>query len=265
MAFTGWNDAGQAATDTAAFVRTALRLTPCATMPSESYYDLRAARPIAVLDDEGETELIWPAPVLYGPPDDDDSRIYVLQGAEPSLNWTDFCRDLIGLITAERVDRILLVGSMLLDVPHRRPVVRYVHSLDAGVRRELDIVRSEYEGPVGILTVLADAARRLDLPAVSVWGCVPSYLNDDPSPKVVAALAGELAAIIGTELPIADLLASSEAWELRADRRVQQDEELTELVAQLDVEFEARSRSGGGHFAQAVESFLAREPDPRNE
>lgn len=265
VAFAGWNDAGRAATETAAFVRTSLRLMPRATMPAETYYDLRAVRPIAVLEDDGETALIWPSPVLYGPAvgADDGPAVFVLQGAEPSLNWTAFCRDLVDLLASEGIGHLLLLGSMGLDVPHRGPVVRYVHSLDAAVRRELDIVRSEYEGPVGILTVLADIARRAGVPAVSVWGCVPSYFDDDPSPKIVAAMAAETAAILGADLPIADLQPASDSWERRADLVVAEDEELSAFVAKLEAEFEVRTNTGGDQFAEAIESFLAQDTDDR--
>ena len=52
----------------------------------------------------------------------------------------------------------------------------FASSEDPEVRSDLDLEKSTYEGPVGILSVLSEAAARVGIPTVSIWASVMAPL-----------------------------------------------------------------------------------------
>ena len=201
VAFEGWNDAGEAATGAARAPRERLELEAIAAVDPELYFDYQfnAARR-SQIDDDGERRLSWPGAAILGPsgmpPADDDESVtgpgaatlHVLLGAEPSRSWKGFAAELIDAALAADIDGIVLLGAMLADVPHTRPLSVFASSENPEVRAALGVERSSYEGPVGILSVLADQAERVGIPTVSLWASVPHYVHNAPSPKAVLAL-----------------------------------------------------------------------------
>ena len=95
---------------------------------------------------------------------------------------------------------------MLADVPHTRPISIFACSENAAVRTQLGIERSSYEGPVGILSVLGDAAERSAFRRMSIWASVPHYVHNAPSPKATLALIDKLEEIIDVVIPRGELV-----------------------------------------------------------
>ena len=91
-------------------------------------------------------------------------NIYLLLGTEPSRSWKRFTAEVIDAALAADIGGIVFLGAMLADVPHTRPISIFASSDNAQVRAELDIERSNYEGPVGILSVIAEAAEKVGHP-----------------------------------------------------------------------------------------------------
>ena len=59
------------------------------------------------------------------------------------------------------------------------------------LREILGLERSQYEGPIGILSVLSLAFEEAGIPCASVWASVPHYVHNSPSPKATLALLEE--------------------------------------------------------------------------
>ena len=85
------------------------------------------------------------------------------------------------------VQLVLTLGALMADVAHSRPIPVTVSS-DQEVRHRFDAEMSNYEGPTGIVGVLADAAVQVGIPSVSAWAAIPHYAGHTPSPKATAAL-----------------------------------------------------------------------------
>src|SRR5690242_13491736 len=85
-------------------------------------------------------------------------NIYLLLGTEPSRSWRSFTAEIMDVALAADIGVIVFLGAMLADVPHTRPISVFVSSENAGVRAELGVERSTYEGPVGILSALGEGA-----------------------------------------------------------------------------------------------------------
>ena len=86
-------------------------------------------------------------------PDLFDLRI--LLGVEPSRNWIEFSKEIADAVDAEEIDSVIFLGAMLADTPHTRPISITATTTNEAVALENATELSMYEGPVGILSVLA--------------------------------------------------------------------------------------------------------------
>ncbi|MFD1722593.1 PAC2 family protein [Amnibacterium endophyticum] len=281
VAFEGWNDAGEAATNAVRMVRDALPLTPVLEIDPELYMDYQFNRPTVGVDEHGEKSLTWPGATMYGPvshrrgrgivpegeepsPRIDRDDLYVLLGVEPSRSWKAFVGEIIDSALVADVEGIVMLGAMLADVPHTRPISTFASSEDAEVRSELDLERSSYEGPVGILSVISDAAARVGIPTVSIWASVPHYVHNAPSPKATLALVERLEAVLGVDVPRGDLETEAEAWETGIDQLAGEDEDMAAYIEQLE---KARDtidspEASGESIAREFERYLRRGDGP---
>ena len=261
MAFEGWNDAGEAATSAVSSLRESLELTPLFEVDAEEYFDFQFNRPNLTLDENGRRVLAWPGVTLYGPVGAEE--FFLLLGAEPSRNWRSFTAEILEAIEDREITGVVFLGAMLADVPHTRPISVFVSSDNPEVRRALGVERSSYEGPVGILSVLAIACETVGLPTASIWASVPHYVHSVPSPKATLALVEKLEDVIGVEIPRGNLEVEAEAWETGIDVLAGEDEDMAAYIAGLE---QARDtvdspEASGEAIAEEFEKYLRKRGD----
>jgi hypothetical protein len=280
VAFEGWNDAGEAATGALRVLKEQLEVIPITEVDTEEYFDFQFNRPTVSADDEGRRVLTWPGATVYGPDaavdaeaeaeatpgaSVDDSHVYLLIGSEPSRNWRKFTAEVVSTALAEDISGVVLLGAMLADVPHTRPISVFATSENPVVRSELDIERSSYEGPVGILSVIADAAESAGIPAISIWASVPHYVHNAPSPKATLALIDKIEELIDVQIDRGELVDESTAWESGIDALAGEDEDMAAYIQQLE---QARDtvdspEASGEAIAQEFERYLRKRGDGR--
>ena len=122
LAFSGWNDAGEAATSAVRYVRDALCAVPLGEIDCEEFFDFTVARPTVRLGEEGARSLEWPATRFDYGSIDSDREIVIGQGAEPHLRWRRYGDVLSRLAVRLEVQRVVLLGAYLADVVYSRPV-----------------------------------------------------------------------------------------------------------------------------------------------
>jgi hypothetical protein len=263
VAFEGWNDAGEAASGVVTTLKDELDVYPIAEVDPEDYFDYQFNRPTVAADDDGVRQLIWPGVTIYGPSTPntaDGATVYLLTGTEPSRGWKTFTSEILEVIEDSEITSIVFLGAMLADVPHTRPISVFTSSEDAAVRELLAIERSSYEGPVGILSVLSDAAQKAGIPTAAIWASVPHYVHNAPSPKATLAMIEKLEELIGVVIPRGELATESEAWESGIDALAGDDEEMAEYIKQLE---QARDtvdspEASGDAIAEEFERYLQR-------
>ena len=261
MAFEGWNDAGEAASGAVGALKELLELHPVFEVDAEDYFDFQFNRPTMTMDDEGKRILAWPGVTMFGPID--DSKVYVLLGTEPSRNWKSFTAEILETIEDREITAVIFLGAMLADVPHTRPISVFMTSENSEVRVSLGVERSAYEGPVGILSVLAEASESAGVPTVAIWASVPHYVHSVPSPKATLALIEKLEEIVGVKIPRGDLATEAEAWETGIDALAGDDEDMAAYIAQLE---QARDtvdspEASGEAIAEEFEKYLRKRGD----
>jgi proteasome assembly chaperone (PAC2) family protein len=232
-AFTGWNDAGDAASTAVRTMIETWEATLIASIDAEEFTDFASTRPHVRLADGITREIVWPQVAVWGVSTPGGDVLLVL-GPEPSLRWRLFSEQLISI--AQRFDTKLVVslGALLADVPHTRPVQLIGTATDQDLIERFDLQRSRYEGPTGIVGVLHDAFSMVALDSASLWAATPAYAAQISSPKAALALVRRATDIIGTPSPIGVLSTQVEQYEAEVDDLINGDPELRGYVRRLE-------------------------------
>lgn len=265
-AFEGWNDAADAASGAVEHLELIWDAEPLAELDSEDYYDYQVNRPTVRQVDGVTREIQWPSTTLSVCSPPGSSRdIVLLHGIEPNMRWRSFCHDILELTEQLKVSTVVILGALLADTPHTRPVpvTGTAYSKEAAERFNLEQTR--YEGPTGITGVLQDACVRAGVPAVSFWAAVPHYVSQPPNPKATIALLRRVEDVLDIEVPLGELPAQAEDWEAAVDEMTAGDEEVTEYVRSLEERGdaaidlnEAMAKIDGDAIAAEFEKYLRR-------
>ncbi|WJL95499.1 PAC2 family protein [Microbacterium sp. ET2] len=264
-AFDGWNDAGEAASSALAQIRGTDGYEPVFSVDPELYFDYQYTRPQVSIDGEGRRNLSWPETTLLRPiRQTRGTQLWLLTGVEPARAWQAFASEIIDAALREDITGFVALGSMMSDVPHTRPISVFAGSDNDQLRQSLDLEKSTYEGPVGILSVLAHSAEAAGIPTASLWASVPHYVaGHTPSPKATLALLDRLEDLTGAQVPRGDLSTEAAAWEASIDAAAADDEEMTEYIRQLERTRDTwdSPEASGDAIAQEFERYLRRRGD----
>ncbi len=232
-AFTGWNDAADAASSAVNNLVEGWGATPLATIDPEQFTDYSKDRPHVRLKDGTKRRIVWPTVGLWHVNGAGGDIILAL-GPEPSLKWKLFSRQIISVAEQFNASMFLTLGSLLADVPHSRPVHIIGTATDADLIERFNLQRSRYEGPTGIVGVLHDTCDDSSIPSASLWAAVPAYASQVPSPKASLALMRRACEIVGTPAPLATVMNLIERYEEQVDSIVRDDEDLVAYVERLE-------------------------------
>ena len=95
---------------------------------------------------------------------------------------------------------------------------------------ELGLAPSTYEGPTGIVGVLADTLARGGVEVLSLWAAIPHYVSPPPCPKATLALLSQLEQVLDSSLELGELPELARAWERGVDELAAEDTEVAEYV-----------------------------------
>ncbi len=258
-AFRGWNDAGEAASTAAGYLKEAWEATTFARIDPEEFFDFQVSRPTVRLVD-GVTRVIeWPACEFHharvGGRD-----VVLFTGIEPNVRWRTFGTAIVDLGRTLMAERLVTLGAFLADVPHTRPVPVVGSAANAEEAERLGLSMSRYEGPTGIVGVVHDLSNRAGLPSVSFWAAVPHYVQAGVNPRATMALVDRLASFLRVDVDTSDLAPAIATWEQRINEIVEDNESLTEYVRRLEEaageEPPLPSIPSGESLAAEVEQFL---------
>ena len=264
VAFEGWNDAAESASAAVKFIAESIKADVVGGVDPEEYYDFQFTRPTVSFDGEGARQITWPGADLCVPSresietDPALANLALLIGTEPSRRWKTFTAEILELIEDREIDAVLFLGAMLADVPHSRPIGTVATSQNELARAELNLERSHYEGPIGILSVLGLALEKAGIPSVALWASVPHYVHNTPSPKATLALLVEVERLLGIQFDHKDLADEAFAWERGIDEIAETDEEMAGYIEQLEKAkdtYDSEAASGDA-LAMEFEKYL---------
>ena len=261
LAFEGWNDAGEAATGVLDHLLEIWDSELLGEMDPEEFYDFSVHRPEATFDDDGARQIVFPTTRLFLPQAPKSTRsIVLMRGVEPNNRWRAFTEDIMGILRELDIQLVVTLGAMLAETPHTRPIPVHTSSTNPELRARFACEASQYEGPTGIVGIIAAACDAVEIPVVSLWAAVPHYYSQGPSPKATLALVTHLEEILDVEISIGDLPEEAHAWEADVDELASDNEDVTGYVAQLETSHDAEAPvvASGDEIAREFERYLRR-------
>jgi proteasome assembly chaperone (PAC2) family protein len=234
-AFTGWNDAGDAASAAIQFLGSSLGAARFARIDPEEFFDFQATRPKVRLVDGAHRTIEWPEVEIYAARIPRAPRdLVLLTGPEPSMRWRSFCGLIVDLAEVLGTQLVVTMGALLADVPHSRPVPITGMTSDEAFTGRLGLNRTNYEGPTGIVGVLHASCQQAGLPSASLWASVPHYVAAAPNPKAALALVRKLESLVGVTVDASELETAAADYERQVSLAVQSDPDVQAFVERLE-------------------------------
>lgn len=264
-AFRGWNDAASAASSALETLCDSLEVDVLAELDPEDFFDFQANRPTIAFSDGAHRRIEWPRNTLIAARAQGAERdLVLLDGTEPNLKWRTYSETVVKAAEFLKVETVVALGSLIAEVAHTMPVPITGLASDDGLVKQLDLDRSDYEGPTGIVGVVHDRCRAAGLPSVSLWAAVPHYVAAVPNPKAALALSERLEKITGVAADLSGLREETASYEEQIGRAVAADPEVEELVSKIESEQQKRNESdlevpSGEALAMEFQRFLKRQ------
>jgi proteasome assembly chaperone (PAC2) family protein len=265
--FRGWNDAAAAASTALTAVVDAFDSELIAEVDAEDYFDFQTTRPTIVLTEGQARRIDWPPNNLIAarvPAADRD--LVLLDGTEPNLRWRTFSETIATAADALGVEMVITLGALIAEVSHTLPVPITGLASDEKLVEELDLQRSSYEGPTGIVGVVHDCCRKMGMTSASLWAAVPHYVAAVPNPKAALALLRRLEGLTGIAVDATELEEETASYEEQIGRAVAANPEIEELVDRIESEQEDQLQSpddipSADSIARDFQQFLRQQGD----
>ncbi|MEL4505822.1 PAC2 family protein [Luteococcus sp. H138] len=259
MAFEGWNDASDAATNVIDHIGISYDADVVFEIDGEDYYDFQMNRPRVSIAESVEREIEWPC-VQIAVAELPERDVVLVSGPEPNLRWRSFSAAVVSALRTVNPTMVVILGAMLTDSPHSRPLPVTGTANDAQLATTLGLEPSNYEGPTGIVGIVADAVRRAGMPVVSLWAQVPHYVSDPPNPKATLALLVRIEDLLDTPLLLGDLPEMAQAWERGVDELASEDPEVAAYISRLEAaqDEEDLPAATGDSIAAEFQRYLRR-------
>jgi len=233
LAFEGWNDAGEAASSAARYLAEALSGAPLGRIDGEPYYDFTVQRPEVRIDGTGVRRIEWPAIGFRYAVVPERCELVTGVGPEPHLRWRSFGGDVLALARRIRARRVVLLGAFLADVLYSRPVRVTGFATPGALPPELSVQPTGYEGPTGIVGVLASRLMDEGFETVSLWAGLPHYIGVSPNPRGALALVQKTCRLLDLPIDQGPLERQAAEFEGEVSRLVASDPALSEYVREL--------------------------------
>ena len=235
-AFTGWNDAGDAASS-GALVRRQPRSarTRFAQIDPEEFYDFQGDAPEGQARRRATREIVWPAVEVFvarvprAPRD-----LVLLGGPEPSMRWRTFSALIVDLAEALGMQLVVSLGALLADVPHSRPVAVTGSPPTRRWSNGSACTRSGYEGPTGIVGVLHAACQERGIPSASLWAASRTTSPPRPTPRPRSRCVRKLEGLVGVAVDASELETAAADYERQVALAVQSDPDVQAFVERLE-------------------------------
>lgn len=263
-AFSGWNDAGEAATSAVEHLALAWDADSYASFDPEEYYDFQVNRPQIALVSGVSRQIVWSTvhvSIARMPVSGRD--VVLVVGPEPNLRWKSFCEEFLDVARDLGVERLLLLGGMSTDTHFERPVPVTGTAWDPASAAKYGLQQSSYEGPTGITGVLHDAAVRAGIPAVSFWAGTPYYVSAPIWTPATVALLRRLEEVLEEPISVDTLERQAAAAIAIVRGLVESDPAIREQLDSIAFEEDHVGEDAGEQLAQDFERYLRRrDKDP---
>lgn len=254
VAFEGWGDAGESASQAAATFLENLNSHLIATMDPDEHFDFQVRRPLVEVDSTGTRDISWPRNEIHAVRGTERDLVVVL-GEEPHYRWKAFIKEIVDALQSLGVKRAVTMGAFIGQVAHTLPVPLVGSATRPDTLSLHGLLPSGYEGPTGIVGVLNHALGNAGIDVISVWAAVPHYLSNQEYPPAAEALAVKASELVGVSIDIGDLTHASRDFISTVDQAIEDNTELMRYVEQLEEEADDEI-TRGDQLVEEIEDFL---------
>jgi predicted ATP-grasp superfamily ATP-dependent carboligase len=273
-ALTGFLDAGGAPTLAVDHLLENRSARTLATFDSDVFVDYRARRPVMTYVRDHYDSVVMPEVTVRELVDESGRPFLLMTGPEPDFAWNRFIDSVAALVELWEVARVIALGAIPWPSPHSRPLDVSAHATEpelvAGYRSWVDTLQIPGHLP-GVLEL------RLGESGVAAFGFavhVPQYLAQYRYPRAAIRLLQALAESTGLSLPVGGLEQLAVDVDAEIADYLSGSAELRELVAALEVRYDAvhgasegpdwdpQNLPTGDEIAAALQSYLADQPRP---
>ncbi len=281
MAFSGWNDAAESATEAARFLVQRFEGKRVAQIQPDDFFQFADQRPTVKLSESGERQITWPSNEFFYCRTPGLSRDLIIGiGTEPHLKWKRFSRDILAIGNRFSARMIVTMGALLAGDLHTQPSHLMAIATDPSLIEPSGVEVSRYEGPTGIVGVIQTLMQDEGYPAVSLWVNVPHYIASLSNPKATRALLDRLSVLGGFEISLEDFDVSIKVFEGQVEQIIAKDPRIAKYVEDIqkgqipnhipgldfedvfdgDIEEDEEKLPPGAEVADEIERLFRRKP-----
>ncbi|WP_435111067.1 PAC2 family protein [Nocardiopsis synnemataformans] len=260
-AFEGWNDAGEAASLAVEHLSREWGAYELCALAPDDYYDFQVTRPRMSVVDGVVGEVEWPTTrVRVATPPGSKRDVVLVTGPEPNMRWRSYAADLLAVARELGVTRMVMLGSLLADAPHTRPIPVTGMASPVELGAALGLEATTYSGPTGIVGVVHEAFNAVGIETASLWAAIPHYVAQPPCPKASLALLAWVEDFLGARVPLGDLPEDAVAWESNVNELTAEDEDIAAYVRGLEEAKDTADlpEASGDAIARDFERYLRR-------
>lgn len=237
IAFSGWGDAGESASQAATTFLDEFDSELVAVIDPDDHFDFQVRRPIVELDSSGIRSINWPRNEIHAVRGAERDIVVVL-GEEPHYRWKAFTSTLVEALRSIGVTQAVCMGAFIGQVAHTLPVPLVGTSSNPATLPAHGLLPSGYEGPTGITGVLSQALGYGGIDVISVWAAVPHYLSNQEYPPATEALVVKASELLGVSISLDDLEMESRQFLSTVDEAISSNADLARYVQRLADEVE---------------------------
>ena len=243
LALDGFLDAGSAAARAAQHLVDLSEARVVATFDVDQLHDYRARRPpMSFVRDHYEA---------YDPPrlvvrllrDTGGTPYLLLHGPEPDSRWEAFARAVRSVVQRFGVTRVVAMGSVPMAVPHTRPIAITHHANNPELLAADSPWRGELRIPSSAQALLEVRLGEWGHDAMGFVAHIPHYLAQLEYPAASIALLEQVERAAWLTVDLSGLRAEAEDREAEVARYLAANEEVGEVVAALEQQYDAFERA----------------------
>jgi predicted ATP-grasp superfamily ATP-dependent carboligase len=239
----GFLDAGNAAARAAQHLADLSEGPVVATFDVDRFHDYRARRPPMSFVRDHYDHYDAPRLVVRLLRDTGGTPYLLLHGPEPDNRWEAFCRAVREVVERFEVTRVVGMGSVPMAVPHTRPIAITHHANNPELLTGESPWRGELRIPSSAQALLEIRLRDWGHDAMGFVAHIPHYLAQMDYPRASAALLEQVEIAGRLTVDLSGLRAEAEDREAEISRYLAANEEVAEIVAALERQYDAFERA----------------------
>ncbi|WP_028661779.1 proteasome assembly chaperone family protein [Saccharomonospora saliphila] len=240
----GFVDAGSAGEVLAEHLRAEFDSEVVARFDVDRLIDYRSRRPVMTYSADHWADYDAPELVVRLFHDADGTPFLLLTGPEPDHEWELFSEAVRGLVERWRVRLSVNFHGIPMGVPHTRPLGVTAHATRAELVRGYRAMFTQVQIPGSAAALVEYRLGQSGHDAAGFAAHVPHYLAQSRYPAAALTLLDALSEATGLRVSSDEVRESALRADEEVERQVRDNDEVAEVVAALERQYDTFSETG---------------------